>query len=139
MLYNIQNITEMEENRNRILTPELLKDLADYPLYSQEDKHIPDLVAVAKMCIGSMRWYIIEGNAEGGRFTFYNLVCGLDEMPELGYTDADELASVSVDCARYGFPGTVLRVEREEDFIPCRLADIDDEEVKSFCNRFVEE
>lgn len=128
----------MEENKNRLLTPELLKALEEYPLYSQEYKHIPDLVAVAKMSIGSMRWYIIEGNAEGDRFTFYSLVCGMYET-ELGYTDADELASVSVDCARYGFPGTVLRVEREEDFTPCRLADIADEEVKSFCSRFVDE
>lgn len=129
----------MEENRNRLLTPELLKALAEYPLYSQEDKHIPDLVAVAKMCIGSMRWYIIEGNAEGDRFTFYNLVCGLDEMPELGYTDADELAGVSVDCARYGLPGVVYRVEREEDFTPCRLSDIADDDVKKFCSRFADE
>ena len=128
----------MEENRNRLLTPELLEALAEYHLYSQECKHIPDLVAVAKMSIGSMRWYIIEGNAEVDRFTFLTLVCGMYET-ELGYTDADELASVSVDCARYGFPGTVLRVEREEDFIPCRLADIADEEVKRFCGRFVEE
>ena len=128
----------MEENRNRLLTPELLEALAEYPLYSQECKHIPDLVAVAKMCIGAMRWYIIEGNAEGDRFTFLTLVCGMYET-ELGYTDADELASVSVDCARYGFPGTVLRVEREEDFIPCRLADIADEEVERFCSGFVEE
>lgn len=129
----------MEENRNRLLTPELLKSLADYPLYSQEDKHIPDLVAVAKMCIGSMRWYIIEGNAEGDRFTFYNLVCGMDEMPELGYTDAGELAGVAVDCDRYGLPGAVYRVEREENFIPCRLADIADEDVKRFCSRFSDE
>lgn len=129
----------MEENRNRLLTHELLKALEEYPLYSQEDKHIPDLVAVAKMCIGSMRWYIIEGNAEGDRFTFYTLVCGLDEMPELGYTDAGELAGVAVDCARYGFPGAVYRVEREEDFNPCRLADIADDDVKRFCSRFADE
>ena len=128
----------MEENRNRLLTPELLEALAEYHLYSQECKHIPDLVAVAKMSIGSMRWYIIEGNAEGDRFTFLTLVCGMYET-ELGYTDADELASVSVDCARYGFPGTVLRVEREEDFTPCRLEDIADEEVKRFCSRFTGE
>lgn len=129
----------MEENKNRLLTPELLEALAEYSLYSQDCKHIPDLVAVAKMSIGSIRWYIIEGNAEGDRFTFYNLVCGLDEMPELGYTDADELAGVSVDCARYGFPGAVYRVEREENFIPCRLADIADEDVKRFCSRFADE
>lgn len=129
----------MEENKNRLLTPELLEALSEYSLYSQECKHIPDLVAVAKMSIGSMRWYIIEGNAEGDRFTFYSLVCGLDEMPELGYTDADELAGVAVDCARYGFPGTVLRVEREEDFIPCRLADIADDDVKRFCSRFADD
>lgn len=129
----------MEENRKRLLTPELLEALAQYPLYSQDGKHIPDLVAVAEMRIGAVRWYIIEGNAEGDLFTFYTLVCGMAEMPELGYTDADELASVAVDCARYGFPGVLCRVERDEDFTPCRLADIADEDVKRFCSRFADE
>lgn len=129
----------MENKENRLLTPQLLEALASYPLYAQEHKHMPDLMAVALFRIGLIRWYVLEGNAEGDRFTFYTLVCGMDEMPELGYTDAEELAGVAVDSARYGFPGAVYRVERAEDFTPCRLADIADEDVKSFCSRFADE
>lgn len=129
----------MENKENRLLTPQLLEALASYPLYAQEHKHLPDLMAVALFRIGLIRWYVLEGNAEGDRFTFYTLVCGMDEMPELGYTDAEELAGVAVDSARYGFPGAVYRVERAEDFTPCRLADIADEDVKSLCSRFADE
>lgn len=129
----------MSNKENRLLTPELREALAQYPLYSQDSKKIPDLWAVAEMRIGALRWYIIEGNEEGDRFTFYALVCGMDEMPELGYTDADELASVAVDCARYGFPGVYYTVELEKDFTPCRLADIAEDDVKEFCSRFADE
>lgn len=129
----------MQNQENRLLTSEILEALASYPLYSQEQKKVCDLFAVALFRIGLIRWYVLEGNAEGDRFTFYTLVCGMDEMPELGYTDADELAGVDVDGARYGFPGAVYRVEREEDFTPCRLTDIADEDVKRFCSRFADE
>lgn len=86
--------------------------------------------------IGSIRWYVLEGNAEGDRFTFFTLVCGMADGPELGYTDAEELASVAVDASRYGLPGILLTVEQAEDFKPCRLADIDDEDVKEYITRF---
>lgn len=59
----------MENQENRLLTSDLLEALASYPLYTQEHKHLPDLMAVALLRIGSIRWYILEGNAEGDRFT----------------------------------------------------------------------
>ena len=98
-----------------------------------------DLYAVALFHIGNIRWYILEGNAEGDRFTFFTLVCGMGYESELGYTDAGELASIAVDASRYGLPGITLTVERVEDFKPCRLADIDDEDVKNYVARFTEE
>ena len=98
-----------------------------------------DLFAVALLHIGNIRWYILEGNAEGDRFTFFTLVCGMSEDAELGYTDAGELASIAVDASRYGLPGILLTVERAEDFRPCRLGDIDDEDVKNYVARFAEE
>lgn len=100
---------------------------------------MPDLMAVALFRIGNIRWYVLEGNAEGDRFTFFTLVCGMDEMPELGYTDADELANIVVDASRYGAPGILLRVGHVEDFKPCRLADIEDEDVKNYVARFTDE
>ena len=87
----------MKNQENRLLTSELLETLASYPLYSQEHKKVCDMYAVALLRIGSIRWYILEGNAEGDRFTFFTLVCGLADCPELGYTDAGERASIAVD------------------------------------------
>ena len=129
----------MKNQENRLLTPELLEALANYPLYSQENKKVCDLQAVALFRIGSIRWYILEGNAEGDRFTFFTLVCGMSDCPELGYTDAGELASIAVDASRYGLPGILLTVERAEDFKPCRLIDIEDEDVQKYVARFTEE
>ena len=126
----------MKNQENRLLTSELLEALASYPLYSQEHKKVSDLQAVALFHIGNIRWYILEGNAEGDRFTFFSLVCGLADCPELGYTDAGELAGIAVDASRYGMPGILLTVERAEDFKPCRLGDIDDEDVKNYVARF---
>lgn len=126
----------MKNQENRLLTSELLETLASYPLYSQENKKVPDLFAVALFRIGLIRWYVLEGNAEGDRFTFFTLVCGLGDDPELGYTDAGELAEIAVDASRYGMPGVLLTVEQVEDFQPCRLADINDEDVKRYCDRF---
>ena len=129
----------MKNPENRLLTSELLEALASYPLYSQEHKKVSDLYAVALLHISNIRWYILEGNAEGDRFTFFTLVCGLADGPELGYTDAGELASIAVDASRYGLPGILLTVERAEDFKPCRLGDIDDEDVKDYVARFTDD
>ena len=126
----------MKNQENRLLTSELLEALANYPLYSQEHKKVSNLYAVALFHIGNIRWYILEGNAEGDRFTFFTLVCGMSEGAELGYTDAGELASIAVDATRYGMPGITLTVERAEDFRPCRLIDIEDEDVKNYVARF---
>lgn len=126
----------MENTKNRLLTSDLLEVLASYPLYSQEHASAPDLVAVALFRIGGIRWYVLEGNAEGDRFTFFTLVCGMADGPELGYTDAEELAGVAVDASPYGLPGILLTVEQVEGFQPCRLADIYDDDVKRYVARF---
>ena len=129
----------MKNQENLLLTSELLEALSSYPLYSQEHKKVSDLFAVALLHICNIRWYILEGNAEGDRFTFFSLVCGMADCPELGYTDAGELASIAVDASRYGLPGILLTVERAEDFKPCRLIDIEDEDVQKYVARFTEE
>ena len=139
IIASIKQHGKMKNQENRLLTSELLEALASYPLYSQEHKKISDLYAVALLCIGNIRWYILEGNAEGDRFTFFTLVCGLADCPELGYTDAGELASIAVDASRYGLPGILLTVERAEDFKPCRLIDIEDEDVKNYVARFADD
>lgn len=128
----------MRNQENRLLTSELLEALANYPLYSQGNRKVCDLQAVALFRIGNIRWYILEGNAEGDRFTFFTLVCGMSDCTELGYADAGELASIAVDSSRYGLPGITMTVERVEDFKPCRLADIEDDDVQNYVARFTE-
>lgn len=121
---------------NRLLTPELLEALKPFPLYSQEEIKVTDQTAVAAFEIGNIRWYITEGNAEGDTFTFFGLVCGMSDTPELGYINADELAAVTVDASPYGFPrGVVYRVEPVKDFKPCKLKEIEDPRVKHYCDR----
>lgn len=129
----------MKNQENRLLTSELLEALASYPLYSQEHTSTPELVAVALFRIGCIRWYVLEGNAESDRFTFFSLVCGMADGPELGYTDAEELATVAVNAAPYGMPGILLKVEQVKDFQPCRLADINDDDVRQYVARFAED
>lgn len=122
--------------QNRLLTPELLEALSNYPLYAQETTDIPSMKAVAAFAIGNIRWYILEGNAEGDTFTFFGLVCGMSETPELGYINADELASIVLDGEKYGYPaGIVFRVEPIANFTPCKLSEITDTDVKAFCQR----
>lgn len=116
---------------NRLVTPEIQKALAAYPLYSQDSKG-KGAVCVAVFYLGSVRWYILEGQQEGSDFTFYGIVAGLYET-EYGYISANELASITYDARKYGLG--MLRVERYKDFKPRRLADIDDEELQAFLSR----
>ena len=123
--------------KNRLLTPELLAALKPFPLYSQEETRIHEQKALAAFAIGGIRWYITEGSAEGNTFTFFGLVCGMSDTPELGYINADELAAVTVDANPYGFPlGVVYRVEPVKDFKPCKLYDIDAPDVKHYCKKW---
>lgn len=122
---------------NRLLTPELLEALKPFPLYSQEKTKVTDQTVITAFEIGNIRWYITEGNAEGDTFTFFGLVCGMSDTPELGYINADELAAVTVDASPYGFPlGVVYRVEPVKDFKPCKLYDIDAPDVKHYCKKW---
>ena len=121
---------------NRLLTPELLKALKPFPLYSQEETRIHEQKALAAFAIGSIRWYITEGSAEGNTFTFFGLVCGMSDTPELGYINADELAAVRTSAYPYGFPkGIELCVAPVQDFKPCKLKEIEDPRVKHYYDR----
>ena len=122
--------------KNRLLTPELLAALKPFPLYSQEETRIHEQKALAAFAIGPIRWYITEGSPEGNTFTFFGLVCGMSETPELGYINADELAAVRTSAYPYGFPkGIDLCVAPVQDFKPCKLKEIEDPRVKHYCDR----
>ena len=122
--------------KNRLLTAELLEALKPFPLYSQEETRIHEQKALAAFAIGPIRWYITEGSPEGDTFTFFGLVCGMSETPELGYINADELAAVRTSAYPYGFPkGIELCVAPVQDFKPCKLKEIEDPRVKHYCDR----
>ena len=122
--------------KNRLLTAELLEALKPYPLYSQEETRIHEQKALAAFAIGPIRWYITEGSPEGDTFTFFGLVCGMSDTPELGYINADELAAVRTSAYPYGFPkGIELCVAPVQDFKPCKLKEIEDPRVKHYCDR----
>lgn len=78
---------------NRLITPELRKAFANYPLYSQDGKQ-RDAVCVCAFELGNISWYILEGEEEGGDFTFFGIVTGMYET-EYGYVSANELAEIN--------------------------------------------
>jgi len=116
---------------NRLITPELKEALSSYPLYSQDAKK-KDALCIAVFYLGNIRWYIMEGQQEGNDFTLYGIVAGLQET-EYGYQSATEMASITYDASDYGL-GT-LRIEQDKEFKPCKLADIEDEELQIFLSR----
>lgn len=54
----------------RLLTPQLKEALQGYPLYSQDGKG-KDAVCCAIFALGSVRWFILEGETEG-EDTYYS-------------------------------------------------------------------
>ena len=119
------------DKNNRLITPELTEALSSYPLYSQDAKK-KDAFCIAVFYLGNIRWYILEGQPEGGDFTLYGIVTGLQET-EYGYQSANEMASVTYDASDFGL-GT-LRIEQDKQFKPCTLAEIEDEDLQAFLSR----
>jgi len=114
--------------QNRLFTPQLEEALKNYPLYSQDSRE-RDAICNAVFSIGNVRWYVLEGEKEGSDFTLYGIVVGL-QATEYGYASLGEMSEISLDASAYGM-GT-LTVEREEDFKPCPLSEIQDVELQRF-------
>ena len=74
----------------------------------------------------------MEGQPGAGDFTLYGIVVGLQET-EYGYQSANEMASITYDASEYGLGS--LRIEQDKEFQPCKLADIEDEELQAFLSR----
>ena len=116
---------------NRLITPSVQALFKGSELYSQDGKKRE---ATCKACIsiGTIRWYMLEGQQQGNDFTFYGIVVGLHET-ESGYVAANEMAQISIDASRYGL-GT-LQVRQNTSFVPCMLSDIQDPQLQSFLSR----
>jgi hypothetical protein len=116
---------------NRLITPELVESLKDYPLYSQDNKG-KDALCIARFRIGRLCWYITEGNPEGNDFTFFGIIVGFTDT-EYGYFSSNEMAGVTYDASEFGL-GT-LRIERDTKFTPKPLCDIPDSGLQTFLSR----
>lgn len=117
--------------KNRLVTPELEKAIKDCPLYSQDSKE-KDAVCIAMFCIGSAKWYVLEGQETENDLTLYGIVVGLFES-EYGYFSTNEMSQITIDASRFGLGR--LHIEQKKDFEACRLSEIEDEELQRFLSR----
>ena len=117
---------------NKLITPQIIKALKNYPLYSQEGKGI-DAICVAVFQIGRIKWYILEGQYEGDDFILFAVVCGMCET-EYGYVSANELEKIEIDGSKYGI-NDKFHVCQVKGFTPTKLKNIQDDELRSFLHR----
>ena len=116
----------------RLMTPQLVEALKDFPLYSQDGKG-REAVCRAIFALGSIRWYILEGETEGKDTILFGIVIGMME-DEYGYISLDELSEVELDLTRQGFGK--LQVWQQEDFKPAKLSQLKDDRLQHFLARF---
>ena len=126
---NKQNSIDMT---NKLITPQIIKALKNYPLYSQEGKGI-EAICVAVFQIGRIKWYILEGQYEGDDFILFAVVCGMCET-EYGYVSANELEKIEIDGSKYGI-NDKFHVCQVKGFTPTKLKNIQDNELRSFLHR----
>lgn len=79
----------------RLQTPQLEEALDGFPLYSQDGKG-KEAICRAIFALGSIRWFILEGNKEGDDTIMFGIVIGLLE-DEYGYISLNELSDIEVD------------------------------------------
>lgn len=116
----------------RLQTPQLEETLKGFPLYSQDGKG-KEAICRAIFALGSIRWFILEGNKEGNDTIMFGIVIGILE-DEYGYISLNELSDIEVDMTAKGFG--VLRVRQQEDFPPTPLKNLQDQRLKDFLAKF---
>lgn len=116
----------------RLLTPQLEKALKDYPLYSRDGKG-KEAVCVAIFALGSVRWFILEGEAEEDDTILFGIAIGLME-DEYGYVSLNELSAVELNLTAQGLGK--LQVRQQQDFQPTPLKLLKDERLQCFLSNF---
>lgn len=100
----------------KLITKQIEKELAKYPLYSQDGKG-DDAVIICKFFnpCGSGTWYVLEGNKlADGDWEFYGIVDLFER--EYGYFTLSQLKDVRLP---FG-----LTIERDRYFDKCKVKDI---------------
>ena len=112
----------------RLMTPQLAETLKDFPLYSQDGKG-KEAVCRAIFALGSIRWYILEGETDGKDTILFGIVIGMME-DEYGYISLNELSEVELDYTAQGFGK--LQVRQQENFQPTKLSQLKDNRLQRF-------
>lgn len=116
----------------RLLTPQLKEALKGYPLYSQDGKG-KDAVCCAIFALGSVRWFILEGEADGKDTILFGIVIGMVE-DEYGYISLNELSEVSLDLTSQGLDK--LQVRQQQNFQSTPLRNLNDQRLQGFLAGF---
>lgn len=112
----------------RLMTPQLAETLKDFPLYSQDGKG-KEAVCRAIFALGSIRWYILEGETDGKDTILFGIVIGMME-DEYGYISLNELSEVELDYTAQGFGK--LQVRQQENLQPTKLSQLKDNRLQRF-------
>ena len=118
----------------RLLTPQLEEALKGFPLYSQDGKG-KEAVCIAIFAIGSVRWFILEGETERDDTLLFGIVIGLME-DEYGYISLNELSELQLDLTAQGYGK--LQVRQQANFQPTPLKLLSDNRLQWFLARFEE-
>ena len=97
----------------KLITKQLQKELAKYPLYSQDGKG-EDAVVVCKFFLQGYTWYVLEAEKNDDDYEFFGIIVG--QHTEYGYFTLSQLESVT---GQWG-----LRVERDRGFKPTKVKDL---------------
>ena len=116
----------------RLMTPNLAEALKGFPLYSQDGKG-KDAVCCAIFVLGSVRWFILEGETERDDTVLFGIVVGLME-DEYGYISLKELSDIELDLTAQGLGK--LQVRQQQNFMPTPLRLLQDYRLQEFLSRF---
>lgn len=97
----------------KLITKQLEKELAKYPLYSQDGKK-DEAVVICKFFLQGYTWYVLEAEKIDDDYEFYGIIDG--QCREYGYFTLSQLESVR---GNWG-----LRVERDRIFKPTAVKDL---------------
>lgn len=97
----------------KLITKQLQKDLAKYPLYSQDGKG-EDAVVVCKFFLQGYTWYVLEAEKADNGYEFFGIIVG--QHTEYGYFTLSQLKNVR---GKWG-----LGVERDRGFKPTNVKDL---------------
>lgn len=116
----------------RLMTPQLEEALKGFPLYSQNGKG-KDAVCHVIFALGSVRWFILEGEAEENDIILFGIVIGLME-DEYSYISLNELSEIELDLTAQGLGK--LQVRQQPNFQPTELRLLNDKRLQRFLARF---